>query len=392
METAHGLTEAQAHAIPAGQRIPILFIFDAFPDPHAGTEKQFWMLFQQLDRRKFDPRIVLLRKSEFLEKHVPADKLTVLGVWSVRTVEAVRKAWSVLRAARRDGVRVAQVVFNDSSLLFPPLLWLCGIRSVVARRDLGHTYSKTMVKLLRLNRVFVDRVVANCEAVKRNCVGAEGHAPTRVKVIYNGLAPDELPVDSDHRAEWGLEPGARIMLIVANLKLVKRQADAIRALAQVCKRVPEAALVLGGADTIGERGPSYREELQQLAEELGVASRVRFLGKVSNAMSVIGSANVCLLCSEAEGLSNTVMEYMLAGKPVVCTDVGGNGELIRDGRDGFIVRTGDVEAMSKAVIAVLEDPKRARELGESAAARVRALCSNTAMVSAHEELYEALVS
>src|SRR5262245_20709909 len=102
METAHGLTEAEARAVPAGRRIPILFIFDAFPDPHAGTETLFRMLFQQLDRRKFDPRIVLLRKSDYLAKYVPADKLTVLGIWSVRSFAAVRKAWAVLREARRD--------------------------------------------------------------------------------------------------------------------------------------------------------------------------------------------------------------------------------------------------------------------------------------------------
>ncbi len=84
------------------------------------------------------------------------------------------------------------------------------------------------------------------------------------------------------------------MLIVAEpASWWKRQSDAIRALAQVYQRVPDAALVLGGSDTIGANGPSYQAELQQLAEELGVAHRVRFLGKVANAMSVIGSADVC---------------------------------------------------------------------------------------------------
>jgi glycosyltransferase involved in cell wall biosynthesis len=388
MEAAHRVThEAVATAGPA----PLLFILDAFPDPHAGTEKQFWMLFQQLDRRRFDPRIILLRKSEFLERHVPKDRLTVLGIWSVRSLTAVRRAWQAVRQARRDGVRVAQIFFNDSSLLFPPLLRLAGIRTIVARRDLGFTYSKLMVRLLRMNRVFVDRVIANCEAVRRNCMDAEGHGSERVKVIYNGLAPDESPVESDLRAKWGLEPTAKVVLLLANLKLIKRQADLVRAFVQVRDKVPGAALVFGGGDTIGERGPSYRAELEQLAAELGVADRVRFLGKVSDAMSVIGSADVCVLCSQTEGLSNTVMEYMVAGKPVVCTNVGGNGELVRDGHEGLVVPVGDIDALGRSIVSLLGDSARARKFGASAAARVQQLCSNAAMVHAHEELYSALL-
>jgi hypothetical protein len=155
-------------------RIGILFVLDSFPAPKAGTETQVWLLAQGLDRAVYKVGFLLLGESEFLAREMPGAARYVVGTRRMRSLAFWRGAWRAMRAARRDGFRIAHTWFNDSAIALPLPLKAAGFRVIGSRRDLGFWYTTANLRLLRLNTRFVDRVVCNSEAVREVVMREEG--------------------------------------------------------------------------------------------------------------------------------------------------------------------------------------------------------------------------
>jgi glycosyltransferase involved in cell wall biosynthesis len=155
----------------------------------------------------------------------------------------------------------------------------------------------------------------------------------------------------------------------------------------VAREVSNVHLVVVGEDRPDETGRSFRARLESLAGELQVREQLHCLGKIPNPLPLVRAADICVLCSETEGLSNAVIEYMLAGKPVICTDVGGNRELVVNEETGFLISLGDVAGMARRMVQLLMGPELARAMGERGGERARRLFSREAMIAHHEALY-----
>jgi len=382
MEAAHGVNAP-------GTRVRVLFILDEFPGPHAGTESQVWLLFQGLDRRAFDPAILLLRPSRWLREHAREARVTVLGVPRLASIRGITRIVRAAFQARRNGYHVAHIFFNDSAIVFPVWLKVAGIRVVVARRDLGFWYTRANLMILRWQVRFVDRVIANCEAVRKSVLRAEGFRAEQSVTIYNGYAR-AAPAAVAVRETFGVPSGARLIVVVANLRPLKRIADVIAALPRLTAEVEETHLLVVGEDREGERGPSHRSELNAAAASLAILERVHFAGRIADPMPIIALADVCVLASETEGLSNVIIEYMFAGKPVVATRVGGNDELIVDGETGLLTPAGDTDALARALGTILAEPERAAAFGRAGRERAMRLFSAQSMIDQHQGLYRGL--
>ena len=117
---------------------------------------------------------------------------------------------------------------------------------------------------------------------------------------------------------------------------------------KVLESVPQSYFVIAGQGEL-------RNSLLELAGELGIADRVVFLGQVADVPGLLQRLQVGILTSDSEGLSNSLVEYGLAGLPAVTFDVGGNAEVIQEGQTGFLVPPGDTVAMADRVIQLLTD-------------------------------------
>jgi glycosyltransferase involved in cell wall biosynthesis len=146
-----------------------------------------------------------------------------------------------------------------------------------------------------------------------------------------------------------------------------------------------------GADRPGNSG-SEQQRLQGLAAELGVADRVVFAGAREDPWPIVQASDICLLCSETEGLSNALIEYSAAGKPVLCTAAGGNSEVVLDGVSGFVFQTGDVRYAAGKVTQLLSDPALAASMGARGRQRVNEQFAVDGMVERHLELYQGLTA
>lgn len=372
------------------KKIRVLFCLDAFEgSATGGTETQFWLLIGALPRDQFDVALALLRPSKHLRENPPPFPVIDIGVQSMASPLSW---WKLLRFAfwaRREGYRVAHTYLNDVSICLPPFLRLAGIKVIVSRRDLGFWYSPRILKALRAVRRFVDRVVVNSTAVGEVTMREEGYTRDQVETIYNG---HYCKIDAIKAPSVRDPARNRILLcLVANLKPIKRIEDAISVVAKVREAGEDVGLVLIGGDGRGRHGDSYRAELEAHAEKLGVAGAVYYTGRVADPASVVKTADIGLLCSDSEGLPNSVIEYMLLEKPCVCTDVGGMRDVVVPGVTGELVKVGDVDAMAGHVLRMCRDAEYRRKLGESARVIAEQKFSVNALTQAHATLYQRLL-
>jgi len=358
----------------------VAYIADHIAHWNAGTERQMLLLGAGLSAAGWSVPLIVLRGSPAAFDGRWPGSVEQAHVGSLASPRAWLRAFSIARRLRREHYRVAHLFFNDTSLLMPVILRLFGIRVVVARRDMGFWNTPTKLRLLRMIQPAVDMVVANSRAVAEHVQSEEGYPQQRVGVFYNGL----ITGGATHR-NHDIEPiSGPVIGLVANIRPVKRIDVAIDAFATIAERYPSARLtIVGGGD------PS---ELQSQAARRGVADRVVFAGQVTDPTAHIAGFSVALLTSESEGFSNALMEYMHAAKPVICTNSGGNPELVEDGVSGFLCAAGDSNAVADRLDQLLSDPIACRRMGQTARHRVTALCDPDVMLERHAVLYSRLSS
>jgi glycosyltransferase involved in cell wall biosynthesis len=230
--------------------------------------------------------------------------------------------------------------------------------------------------------------VVNCEAIHRLVVDEERVPAERVTLIRNGI---DLEAFDARRGTPLAAPlpdlgGRPSVVLVANMRHeVKRQEDFLHALALARRERPELAGFLVGE---GDRTPWLRS----LAARLGLDGSTFFLGRRADVPAVLSRATIGVLVSSLEGLSNAVIEGMAAALPMVVTDAGGNGELVKHGERGLVVPVADPEALSRALLDLVRDPARARRLGAAGRSYVEAELTLPRMVSGHERVYQRVVS
>lgn len=217
-----------------------------------------------------------------------------------------------------------------------------------------------------------------------------GVKPRSGRVITNGADASRFKIISaqevtEFKAGTGLNQG-RILLTVGNVSDRKGQDVVIRALPGIIEQVPDAHYFMAGL-------PTKEKQFARLADELGVASHVHFLGQVDDA-KLVGLFNCCDVfvmtsrhtVDEFEGFGIAVVEAALCGKPAVVSRDSGLAEAIDDGVTGISVPEGDVQATADAIISLLQDNALRKRMGE--AAQRRALAQQTWVQCAQQ--YDAL--
>jgi sugar transferase (PEP-CTERM/EpsH1 system associated) len=216
----------------------------------------------------------------------------------------------------------------------------------------------------------------------------EGLPESRIRVLYNGIEPEDFVGEVDRvalRAEQGVGPDDPVVGIAARFAPVKDHATLLDAFRLVLDERPDAKLVLCGD------GP-LRADLEDRARRLELGEAVRFLGVRRDVPALLRTWDLFALSSLSEGTSVTLLEAMAAGLPAVATAVGGNPEIVEDGRTGRLVPRGDAEAFGRAVLDLLSDPERSRDHGEAGRRRVLERFTFSGMVTAYESLYRELLA
>ncbi len=229
----------------------------------------------------------------------------------------------------------------------------------------------------------VDRIVAVAEAVKRVLVLHDGVTPEKVDVVYGSFDPIRFeerldPAVARHELELGRD--TPVVGMLGNLDRKKGHRQFLAAARLVLERRPDVAFVMVGGGDI--------EAARALAREHGVVDAVRFTGFRPDPERALAAFDVSVTCSrDGEGMTGALRESMALGVPVISTNVAGNPEIVENGRTGLVVPVGDVRSLAAAIVHLLEEPDRARRMGDEGRRRVREVMANPARGRRVEEIY-----
>jgi glycosyltransferase involved in cell wall biosynthesis len=202
-----------------------------------------------------------------------------------------------------------------------------------------------------------ERVIAVSEATRQHLITRLGIPPHRIALVPNALAPleDDRPSENANGVV-PVEPSRPVLVGVGRLERAKGFHTLIQATATLAGRARAPAVVLVGD------GPA-RRELENLGRRLGV--HLLITGVVPSVVPYLRRADIFVHPSFTEAFGLAVAEAGLAACPVVCTDVGGLPELVRNGETGLLVAPGDVEGLARAIARLLGDEAGRRRLGEA---------------------------
>ena len=205
------------------------------------------------------------------------------------------------------------------------------------------------------------------------------------RVICNGVDLNKfIPMDSEIAKE---RLGLNGMLVIGSVgRLINRKGYSylIEAVAQLKYQFPLIKLVL-----LGE-GPE-ESRLKKLADELRISESVLFLGTRQNVPEILSAFDVFVLPSLSEALPIALLEAAAMGKPLVASNVAGNGEIVYNGKNGFLVPPRNVKALVQAITLIIEDSDRAEKMGIEARTIVQQNFSVDRMVRDYIKLYNDLL-
>ncbi len=271
-------------------------------------------------------------------------------------------ALQIIRLAQRLRARKAVLLHcHDfySNLVGVAAARLTGIPAIVSRRDLGAWIGPGRAGVLRIATRSAARVLCNASAIQDRLVDSESVPRQRITVIPNLLDTVRFDTLATQTPDAGLPSFERqtVIAMVGNMKhAIKGHAVLLLAAAAVVRAAPSVRFLLIGDGEL-------RAQLERRAADLGIAHAVVFAGRRTDVPALLARADIAVCTSLSEGLSNAIMESMAARLPVVATGVGGNLELVRDGRTGFIVAPGDSGLVAQRLIDLVHQPHLARRMG-----------------------------
>jgi glycosyltransferase involved in cell wall biosynthesis len=232
---------------------------------------------------------------------------------------------------------------------------------IASKRETDGMRSVTQKSMEKNAYLFAHGIVVNAAAIKDHLI-ERGVRESKIEIIHNGLDMARLAPDPEmNRAEiaalLGLPRNMPLITIVANLRhSIKNIPMFLRAAKIVSQTVVNAAFAIAGEGEL-------MEEMQALAESLGIADRVFFLGRCAHVAELLSISYAGVLSSTSEGFSNSILEYMAASLPVVATRVGGAAEAVDEGETGFLVESNDHTAMAARLVELLANMHKAERLG-----------------------------
>lgn len=361
----------------AGRKIKLLIVTDELEV--GGTQQQLVYLLSNIDRSMFEPALLYFRNDSRLLDELEAASIPVYRIEKRAKVDPML----VLRIARLcHKLKVDQI--HCFSLTAE--LW-CSLARILYPKAKFHTsirgthqwYSKAEWLIKRLVTLASHSVVANSKAGSSFTASKVPAIKNKLTIIYNAVVKKPqslLPI-----ADLASPPIAPIGLFVGRLVDVKNIPCLIRALRIVTTRGHPMHFLIAGD------GPE-RASLQAMIDQNALQESVSMLGERADIQALMRTSRFLVLPSHSEGLSNTVLEAMINGCPVIASNVPGNAEAITHNRTGILFEPNNELDLAENMIQMLTDAQRAEALGQAAQLEANKRFELTTMVEGFMAHYQ----
>ena len=375
----HGLAGTQTSGISgivakpatAGQA-RILFLIDEIGGiAEGGTERQVLQLIELATRLGYEPRLAVLRGTEWLTQEQAGCPIYFAGANSLLRPSGWSACASLVQWMKQERISLVQTFFVECNICGPWLGRLAGVPVIVgSRRNLNQWQGRPawvepwMLMLQRLTNRSADCVIANSLVVAEETFKTERLPHRKLHVAYNGIDLAKFSRLDELREQ------ARQMLGIGQDEIVVGNISCFRKVKGIPQFVDAARLVL-------EKEPHMRflavgdgEQHALVVERIrhyGLEDRFHLAGQQTDVLPYLAAMDIGVLSSLAEGFSNSLLEYMASGLPAVATEVGGNREALEGA--GILVPPDDPEALAEAILELRSAALR-QKLGLAARQRV----------------------
>jgi glycosyltransferase involved in cell wall biosynthesis len=359
------------------QPIKILFCIDNLA--RGGTELQLIGLIERLDPNLYKPYLLTIRETELSLTPKNCQHLQ-WNLKSLFSLTGVKTLFRLIRFLQHEKIQIVQSYFQDSTIL-------AGLAAYIARvpvriacfRDMGFWNTKSQAIILRNIYRLMTGFICNAYVVRDYFVESFGISKEKSVILRNGIDVESLPF-TPHRL-----PCYHVGIVGNMTRQVKRTDLFIKAAAIVAKEHPKITWHIIGDGRM-------RPELEQLAKNLNVFEKLHFAGRVSNVASYLEKLDIGVICSDSEGLSNALLEYMFKGVAAIVTDVGGNPELIENEKTGLLIPPDDEQALARAIIRIIENASLRSSAVKAARLKAEEEYSWDKCMAAHNKVYQSMLS
>ncbi len=349
-----------------------------------GGEQQTFSLLKGLQKRGISSHLVCPRNSPLAEKAcqsgIQTFPIPMKGEIDPRACRHIR---ALIRGFKYDLLH--SHTSHAHTLAFFASMGL-DIRRLVTRRVDFSIFRHSFMKLSGIKyRYMADFYVAISHKIKEVLVN-DGVPENRIFVAHSGIDVDRFNgVAKDHlRDEFQIKPHEQVVINVAHLAGHKGQQYLVRAIPLVLEQVPNVRFFIVG-------GGSLMDELQDLANSLGLTQELIFTGFRRDVGAFYQTADLFVMSSVQEGLGTAVLDALALGKPVVATASGGIPEVIQDGLFGRLVPPADPSALAAGMVELLTHPDQAKRMADKGRTIVRNRFSVDAMVDKNLEIYHRIL-
>ena len=366
------------------------------PLPVGGAETQAERLATYLARRQW-PVWVVTRHAKNLSHQEMSEGVHIVrpftaGIGKLRTLTFFLSALFVLWRLRHS-YKIFHAHLAFAPALVGALLGNLLERKVIVKLGGSGESGDISVSLNTLRgrirlaafRRWANVVITLSDTMREEAIAA-GFRDEQIRSVPNGIDAQAFYPDkpkSEIQEELGLS-GKLVVLFVGRLISVKSLPTILGAMANALSTCPNLYLVV-----VGE-GPE-QSALEKQASGLGIDARVTFAGKQTNVKPFLNAADIFVLPSKSEGISNALLEAMSAGLACISTSVGGGNEVLDGGKCGLLIQPGDVSAWTQALLGLATDSKRRQQLGEAARRRILDHYDFSVVGSKYEALYAELL-
>lgn len=362
-----------------------------------GTEGQVHNLVKVLDHQRFSVQFACLKKyGIFLEDiqlmQIPVREFPIRSYFHPKTWWQLVKMAAFMRAQR---TQVSHSYNFYSNVIAVPAARLAGVPVVLASiRDRGIYLTPMQKKVQKWVCNLADRVLVNAESIREWLI-EQGVPENKIVLIRNGIELSlygQTDSSADIREELGIPPAARLVIMLARLNPQKGIDEFLHAAAIVRKQHPDVHFLVVGDKLEFKDGAvvsdiDYHSCLHRLTETLQIGHCTWYTGHRTDVPALLAQSCISVLPSHSEGLSNSLIESMAAGLPLVATDVGGNPELVKHDVNGFLVPVMDHESLASAISTILSDASLASRFGKASRRLCEEQFSMSSMADATQQIY-----
>ncbi len=345
-------------------KINITYIIDSIG--WAGAQTHLISVLTNIDLEKFNVSVVCLRapgeQFDILEElNITSLVLNLENLMTpIETIKAIFKLHKFLRLNKTDVFQSYMFNPNLIASIMACIPWL-RFKLITTRRDTGYWHQQHHWWLYRFMNLVTYKIIAVSSEVRLESIKNEKVSPKKIITIYNGI---DLDVYSDKifdrtkvRKNFGIKENEFVFGMLAALRPEKRHELFIEAASKVIVTVPNAKfMVVGGGYA------KTKEGIIESISKYKMKDKFLLTGVLGNVVPALAAFDISILCSDTEGMSNSVLQSIAMSKATIVTNVGGNPEVIEDGVNGVLIPPNDSDSLAESMIELFENNQKRHEM------------------------------